>query len=152
MTSDERAIIEAVPADLADTLAQIAELRDRKSEVERQAKTVNAELDRLERLALESLATSGLDGCRVAGRTWWMQEELRLSVSAEARERVLEAARREGIADEITTVATTTLKAWLKERAKAAGRERGASFAEGTAFAGLVTEYVESKLFSRSVG
>jgi hypothetical protein len=68
------------------------------------------------------------------------------------RDIVIAAARREGIADEITTVATTTLKAWLKERAKATGRERGASFVEGTAFAGLVTEFVESKLFSRAVG
>lgn len=152
MTSDEQSIIEPVPADLADTLAQIAELRDRKAEIERQAKAVNADLDRLERLALESLGASGLDGCRVAGRTWWMQEELRLSVSAENREQVLAAAQREGIADEITTVATTTLKAWLKERSRAGGRGRGESFVAGTAFDGLVTEFVEAKLHSRAVG
>jgi hypothetical protein len=152
MTNDEQATIGSVPTDLADTLAQIAELRDRRSEIERQAKSLNAELDRLERLALETLGASGLDGCRVAGRTWWMQEELRLSVPAENREKVLLAAQREGIADEITTVATTTLKAWLKERSRNSVRGRGESFVAGTAFDGLVTEFVEPKLFSRAVG
>lgn len=141
-----------VPPALSDTLADIAHLRAKKSVAESELKGINAELDRLERLALEAFGASGLDGCRVAGRTWWMQEELRLSVDASNRERVLAAAQQEGIADEITTVATTTLKAWLKERAKAGGRERGQSFVAGTAFDGLVSEFVEPKLFSRAVG
>lgn len=144
--------VEPLPSGLSDLLAQVAELRERKSEAEAVVKGINADLDRLERLALESFGASGLEGCRVAGRTWWMQEELRLSVEAGQRDKVLAAARAEGIAEEITTVATTTLKAWLKERAKSNGRERGQSFTEGTAFAGLVSEYVEPKLFSRSVG
>lgn len=141
-----------VPGGLSELLGQIAELRERKAEAEAVVKSVNADLDRLERLALEAFGASGLDGCRVAGRTWWMQEELRLSIDAAQRDAVLAAARDEGIAEEITTVATSTLKAWLKERAKAGGRERGESFVKGTAFAGLVSEYVEPKLFSRAVG
>ena len=141
----------AVPRELSDTLTQIAGLREEKTAAEAALKAINSDLDRLERLALESLGASGLDGCRVAGRTWWMQEELRLSVNAEQRDKVLAAAKREGIAEEITTVATATLKAWLKERAKSSGRERGGSFVSGTAFDGLVSESVDPQLRSRVV-
>lgn len=140
-----------VAGELSDTLTRIAELRDRKSEAEAALKAVNDELDRLEKLALESLGASGLDGCRVAGRTWWMEESLRLSVNAGQRDRVLEAAKQENIAEEITTVATATLKAWLSEQAKKRGRERGQSFVAGTAFDGLVSEFIEPKLRSRVV-
>lgn len=142
---------ELVPGALSDLLAEVARLRDCKAGAEAALKVANDELDRVERLALEALGASGLDGCKVAGRTWWMQESLRLSVNADQRERVLEAAQREGIAEEITTVATATLKSWLAERAKARGRGRGESFVAGTAFDGLVTEFVESQLRSRAL-
>jgi hypothetical protein len=65
---------------------------------------------------------------------------------------VLEAARAIGIEDAITTVATPTLKAWLVERAKEAGREAGRSFAAGTPFEGVVGEFVEMKLRHVTVG
>lgn len=140
------------PEELSSLLTEIADLRDKKSAAEATLKAVNEQLDQLERLALESLGASGLDGCRVAGRTWWMQEELRLSVAPGQRDAVLRAARQEGIGDEITTVATSTLKAWLKERARERGRSRGESFAAGTAFDGLVSEFAELQLRSRAVG
>jgi hypothetical protein len=142
---------DVVPVELCDLLAEVARLRDAKAAAEASLKVANETLERMERLALESLGASGLDGCKVAGRTWWMQESLRLSVNAGQREKVLEAAKKEGIAEEITTVATATLKAWLAEKAKARGREKGGSFVAGTAFDGLVTEFVESQLRSRAL-
>lgn len=99
-----------IPSELCDLLSEVARLRDEKSAAEAALKSVNEMLDRMERLALESLGVSGLDGCKVAGRTWWMQESLRLSVNADQRDNVLAAAQKEGIAEEITTVATATLK------------------------------------------
>ena len=140
-----------IPSELSDLLSEVARLRDEKSAAEASLKSANERLERMERLALESLGASGLDGCKVAGRTWWMQESLRLSVNADQRDKVLDAAKKEGIAEEITTVATATLKAWLAERAKNRGRNRGESFVAGTAFDGLVTEFVESQLRSRAL-
>lgn len=81
-----------------------------------------------------------------------MEETLHLSVSKDRRDAVLEAARAAGIEDAITTVATTTLKAWLLERAREAGREAGTPFAAGTPFDGLVGEYSEMKLRHVTVG
>lgn len=75
-----------------------------------------------------------------------MEETLHLSVPKDRRDAVLEAARAAGIEDAITTVATTTLKSWLVERAKEAGREAGSPFAAGTPFDGLVGEYTQMKL------
>jgi hypothetical protein len=143
---------EGLPSGLSDLLTKVAELRVRKEAAEEALKAANAELDAHERLALEALGVSGLDGCRVAGRTWWMQDSLRLSVNADQKAAVLKAAKKYGIAAEITTVATATLKAWLSERAKQGKRAKGASFVAGTAFEGLVTEHVETSLRSRSLG
>ena len=81
-----------------------------------------------------------------------MEEALRLSVPKDRRDAVLEAARAVGIEDAITTVATPTLKAWLVERAKEAGREAGRPFSDGTPFSGLVGEFVEMKLRHVTVG
>jgi len=140
-----------VPGSLSDLLAEVSRLRDVKAMAEADLKTVKESLERMERLALEALGASGLDGCKVAGRTWWMEESLRLNVNADQREKVLAAAKLEGIDEEITTVATATLKAWLAERAKKNGRGRGGSFVAGTAFEGLVSEFVESQLRSRAL-
>lgn len=106
----------------------------------------------LELLAVEEMETQRLDGVRVAGRSWRVEESLHLSVPRDRRDAVLEAARAVGIEDAITTVATTTLKSWLVERAKEAGREAGTPFAAGTPFDGLVGEYSEMKLRHVTVG
>lgn len=118
--------------------AQVDELKKRRSN--------------LEAWAVEEMATQRLDGVRVAGRSWRVEETLHLSVPRDRRDAVLEAARAAGIEDAITAVATTTLKSWLLERAKDAGREAGTPFAAGTPFDGLVGEYSEMKLRHVTVG
>lgn len=127
--------------------------------LDRQIGTASAQLDdmkkrraNLEAIAVEDMQTQRLDGVRVAGRSWRVEESLHLSVPKDRRDAVLEAARAVGIEDAITAVATTTLKAWLIERAKEAGREAGASFAGGTPFDGLVGEFTEMKLRHVTVG
>jgi len=131
---------------LAQTLEEIAAL-------DREIGTVSAQLDEkkkkrayVESLAVEEMQTQRLGGVRVAGRSWRVEECLHLSVPRDRRDAVLEAARVAGIEDAITTVATSTLKSWLVERAKEAGRESGQPFADGTPFAGIVGEFVEQKL------
>lgn len=137
---------------LSSVLEQITEL-------DRSIGTLSAQVDdmkrkraNLEAWAVEEMETQRLDGVRVAGRSWRVEESLHLSVPRDRRDAVLEAARAAGIEDAITTVATTTLKAWLLERAKEAGREAGAPFAAGTPFDGLVGEYSEMKLRHVTVG
>ncbi|CAB4169297.1 hypothetical protein UFOVP898_75, partial [uncultured Caudovirales phage] len=66
-----------LPSGLSDLLGRVAYLREEKAAAEAVVKKIGEELDKNERLAVEALGVSGLDGCRVAGRTWWMQEELR---------------------------------------------------------------------------
>lgn len=131
---------------LSDLLTQIKALDDTKAKLESSLAAVKAQRESLESLAVEEMKSLRVDGVRVAGRSWRVEDVLHLSVSKDRRDAVLEAARQAGIEDAITTVATPTLKAWLVEQAKAAGREAGASFADGTPFAGIVGEYVEQKL------
>lgn len=137
----------------------LSELLEEISSIDKSIGTLSAHLDdlkrrrtQLESLAVEDMTTQRLDGVRVAGRSWRVEESLHLSVPKDRRDAVLEAARAAGIEDAITTVATTTLKAWLVERAREAGREAGSPFAAGTPFEGLVGEYTEMKLRHVTVG
>jgi hypothetical protein len=137
----------------------LSALLERIANLDKTIGTVSAQLDdlkqlrdQLESLAVEEIRTQRLDGVRVAGRSWRVEECLRLSVPKDRRDAVLDAARAVGIEDAITTVATPTLKAWLVERAKEAGREAGAPFAAGTPFDGIVGEFVEMKLRHVTVG
>ena len=129
------------------------------SALDAQIGTASAQLDELKRrraslesIAVEDMTTQRLDGVRVAGRSWRVEESLHISVPKDRRDAVLEAARAAGIEDAITAVSTPTLKAWLVERAKDAGREAGSPFASGTPFDGLVGEYTELKLRHLTVG
>ena len=51
-----------------------------------------------------------------------------------------------GRGDELLTVQTSSLKSLLKEMAKEAGRDPKQPWADGTPFAGLVSEYVRPVL------
>lgn len=139
---------------LSGLLAQIAAMRTQKDAISAELKTITEELDALEGLAAEQLRASGLDLCRAAGRSWWVDDALRVSVPKENRDAVLTAASEEGLEEELVALQTATLKSWLAERmerAKAEGRQYD-SPSKGTAFEGLVTEYVEVRLCSRKVG
>jgi len=138
---------------------ELSALLERVTELDKQIGTLSAQVEDLQRqraqiegLAVEEMRSQRLDGVRVAGRSWRVEEALRLSVSKDRRDAVLEAARAAGIEDAITTVATPTLKAWLVERAKEAGRDSGRPFSAGTPFEGLVGEFVELKLRHLTVG
>lgn len=134
-------------AQLSQTLEEIAAIDAEISALEDKLKERKKRREHLERLAVEDMTAQRLGGVsRVAGRSWRVEENLCLSVSKDRRDAVLEAARAVGIEDEITTVATATLKSWLKERAREAGREAGRPFTEGTPFEGLVGEFIKTEL------
>lgn len=119
-------------------------------ELEIKLKKLTSDRKSLEDLAAEALVVSGLDRVTYAGRSWRVESRAYLSVPKDNRDAVLAAAYSEGIADELTTVSTTTLKAWLIEKQKDKGGSE-TTLAAGTAFEGLVSEYSEIRLCSRSV-
>jgi len=139
------------PANLKDVLEKIVELQAEKERLAGVAKRTNASLEVLEKLAVEMMAASGLDGVRAAGKSWYLREFFSVSVPAENRQKVVEAAKAEGLGDELVTVNTTTLKSWLVER-RGSGADANGGLAEGTSFDGLIREFRETRLSHRSVG
>lgn len=111
----------------------------RADELEAQLKQLKADTKKLEGIAVEAIASHALDRVRYAGRTWRVDQVPHISVLKANREAVMEVAQREGIAEELTSINTTTLKAWIMER-----RREGSA----TPFDGLVSEYVETRLKS----
>jgi hypothetical protein len=141
---------QTTPSSLKDVLDKIVLLQAEKDRLAGLTKKNGESLSVLEKLAVEMMAVSGLDGVRAAGKSWYLREFFSVSIPSENRQKVVEAAKAEGLGDELVTVNTTTLKSWLIERR---GEESDAGgLAEGTAFDGLVREFREMRLSHRSVG
>lgn len=132
---------------LATQFAQVKKLKEKKDKLQQELSQVKTELRESEELAGELLLASGLTKVSCDGRTWWTSEQLHVSVTKDQRDGILEAAGKEGLKDELTTVNTATLKAWLVERSKELEVPLSEA-AEGTAFQGLVAGYVSRKLHS----
>jgi hypothetical protein len=132
-------------------LERIAEIDKALDELRTAQKRLDDERKHLERLACEEIAsfdeTARLEA---GGKTWWVEDAHYVSCTKDQRDAVMEAAREVGIADEITTIATTTLKSWLVTRMKDAGTEAGATLTAGTPFDGLLSVYSEPKLRHRT--
>ena len=139
----------APPEGLSALLARLVEQQAARDVVAGQLKAMDKELEGLESQAAEQMGLSGLDGCRVAGKTWWIDEALRLSLTRENREQLIEAAEAEGLEDAVT-LNNATVKAWLTERAKVSGCPLEDAV-KGTRFEGLVGQFVEVRLRSRTV-
>ena len=137
------------PEGLSALLAKLVDRQTVRDGIAAQLKVIERELEELESKAAEELGMSGLDGCRVAGKTWWIDEALRLSLTREHREKLIEAAEAEGLEDAVT-LNNATVKAWLTERAKATGCPLEDAV-KGTRFEGLVGQFVEVRLRSRTV-
>ena len=138
--------------DLNEVLELVVAKQKQCDELEATLKEAKRQRDHIESMAAEALAASGLEKVTCHGKTWRVETSVHVNVLKENRDAVLEAAKAEGIADEVTTVGTSTLKSWLIEKCK----ERGApldseSIASGTAFDGLISAYSEPRLRSRAV-
>lgn len=135
---------------LNEILELVVEKQKQCEELELTLKGAKQRRDELEALAAEALAASGMEKVTCHGKTWRVETSVHVNVLKENRAAVLEAAKAEGIADELTTIATSTLKAWLSERCKEHGvAVDGQTIAAGTAFDGLISAYSETRLRSR---
>jgi hypothetical protein len=128
------------------------------SEIDKKMVALNGEIDKLkerrdslEEIAVEELTTQRLDGVKTAGRNWRVEWTHSFSAPEARKEIVMEAARKAGLLDAVTTINTARLKALLTEKAKEAGTDPRQPFSAGTEFDGLVGEYVRPVLRHRSV-
>lgn len=126
---------------LSAMLEKIAGLYDEKAEAEAALKSVKERIETHEKIAVELLAASGLDGVRAAGKSWYLRDFWSVSIPADNKAKVVDTARSSGLEDYVT-VNTTSLKSWLTEQ-NGSGSE---SLSAGTPFEGLVSEYHETRL------
>lgn len=137
---------------LSTALEQIAQI-DREIDVaELAVKELKKKREVLANLAVEEMTAGRLDGVRVAGRSWRVEWDHSVSATAEKQDAILAAARGAGMESQLVGVNTTRLKALLKEMHKAAGKDAREPWAEGTPFAGIVSEYVRPVLRHLTVG
>ncbi len=137
---------------LSTALEKIS-LIDREIDVaELAVKELKKRRESLAEIAVEEMTAGRLDGVRVAGRSWRVEWDHSVSATAENKDAVLAAARAAGMEKQLIGVNTSQLKSVLKEMHKAAGKDAREPWADGTAFAGLVSEYVRPVLRHVTVG
>lgn len=141
---------------LGSALEQIAALGEEIAVIEAKKKELEKRMDALEEIAVEEMAAGRLDGVRVAGRSWRVSWEHRISATAAQTDAVLAAIKTLGLspAEQASLVGVNTqkVKTLLKEMAEAAGKDARAPWAEGTPLAGLIHEYVQPVLRSQKSG
>jgi len=137
---------------LSTALEKISQI-DREIDVaELAVKELKKRRESLAEIAVEEMTAGRLDGVRVAGRSWRVEWDHSVSATADNKDAVLAAARAAGMEAQLIGVNTSQLKSVLKEMHKAAGKDAREPWAEGTAFAGLVSEYVRPVLRHVTVG
>jgi hypothetical protein len=142
----------AADSPLSSSLEQITEIDRQIGVAEMEIKELKKRRDALSELAVEELLAGKLDGVRVAGRSWRIEWEHSVSATGEKQDAILAAARDAGLEEQLVSVNTARLKALLKEMAKESGRDARQPWADGTPFAGIVSEYVRPVLRHLTTG
>jgi predicted AAA+ superfamily ATPase len=137
---------EATEPALQRALAEISQIDSVIDRLEDELKAAKGRREQLESVALEEMQNQRLDGVKAAGRSWRIEWFHSISAPEARKEAVMEAARRAGLLDAVTTVNTARLKALLVEKAREAGRDASLPYSVGTEFEGLVGEYVAPRL------
>lgn len=137
---------------LSTALEQITAIDREIDAAEMKVKELKKKRTALEAVAVEEMSAGRLDGVRVAGRSWRIEWEHSCSAASDRQDDIIAAAQQMGRGDELISVSTTRLKSLLKEMAKEAGRDPKQPWADGTPFAGLVSEYVRPVLRHMTVG
>jgi len=137
---------------LSSALEQITAIDREIDTAELKVKELKKRRDKLAEMAVEEMTAGRLDGVRVAGRSWRVEWEHSISATADNKDAVLAAVRAAGMEAQLIGVNTSQLKGVLKEMSKAAGRDAREPWAQGTPFAGIVSEYVRPVLRHLTVG
>jgi hypothetical protein len=131
---------------LSSALEKIAQIDREIDAAELTVKELKKKREVLAEVAVDEMTAGRLDGVRVAGRSWRVEWDHSVSATAENQDDILAAARAAGMEAQLVGVNTTRLKGLLKELHKAAGKDARQPWAEGTPFAGIVSEYVRPVL------
>jgi len=142
----------ATDSPLSSSLEQITEIDRQIGVAEMEIKELKKRRDALSEVAVEELLAGKLDGVRVAGRSWRIEWEHSVSATGEKQDAILAAARDAGLEEQLVSVNTARLKALLKEMSKESGRDARQPWADGTPFAGIVSEYVRPVLRHLTTG
>jgi hypothetical protein len=142
----------AADSPLSSSLEQITEIDRQIGVAEMEIKELKKRRDALSEVAVEELLAGKLDGVRVAGRSWRIEWEHSVSATGEKQDAILAAARDAGLEEQLVSVNTARLKALLKEMSKESGRDARLPWADGTPFAGIVSEYVRPVLRHLTTG
>jgi hypothetical protein len=143
---------------LTQLFAEIEAKQRSLSELTQQSKRLEAEIDTLETQAVDVMTVAEVRSMTAGTRRWSLRRNKHVSILKGSRDAVLAAAAEivdaDGVslADEIRTVLTGTLKSWLSEQAKLREAPPESPLADGTPFAGLVSEYETITLTSVSAG
>lgn len=137
---------------LSQLLSEVSEIDKQLDDLALEEKRLKKRREHLANLAVEEMQNSRLDGVKVAGRSWRIEQDHSMSVLKENRQAAIEVAERLGMAEELVTISTGTLKSYLREKAKAAGKPADQDWASGTEFDGLVSEYVRPVLRHLTTG
>lgn len=149
MTSSTGSVVDTP---LQSALSEITDIDRKVAALNDQIDELKKRRDHLESIAVEELTTQRLDGVRAAGRSWRVEWTHSFSAPEARREAVMEAARKAGLLEAVTTVNTARLKALLTERAKEAGKDARRPYSDGTEFEGIVGEFISPKLRHLTVG
>lgn len=137
---------------LVTTLERIEAIDTQIGELESKMKALKKQRGSLESLALEEMSAARMTrGVPAGRRSWRLEWDHSITVTKDRQKAVMEALRQEGDLDALLSVSTTSLKSYLKDRAKEAGKDTRLPFSAGTAFEGLVDEYVRPKLYHTTV-
>lgn len=137
---------------LSEALERITQIDREIDAAELAVKELKKRREALAEVAVEEMTAGRLDGVRVAGRSWRIEWEHSVSATGEMQDAILAAARAAGMEAQLVGVNTTRLKSLLKELSKAAGKDARTPWADGTPFAGIVSEFVRPVLRHLKVG
>lgn len=137
---------------LSEALERITQIDREIDAAELAVKELKKRREALAEVAVEEMTAGRLDGVRVAGRSWRVEWEHSVSATGEMQDAILTAARAAGMEAQLVGVNTTRLKSLLKELSKAAGKDARQPWADGTPFAGIVSEFVRPVLRHLKVG
>lgn len=143
----------STPADLVQRLTEIAALDAEIKAAEDKAKELKKRRDSIEKLAVEDITTSGIDGLKVCGRSWRIEWTHSMSATEASKEQILAAMKAMGIdTTTVTQINTARLKALLKEAAEERGIDIRQSWIAGTPLEGVAGEYVAPRLRFTTTG
>lgn len=137
---------------LSEALERITQIDRQIDAAELAVKELKKRREALAEVAVEEMTAGRLDGVRVAGRSWRIEWEHSVSATGEMQDAILTAARAAGMEAQLVGVNTTRLKSLLKELSRAAGKDARSPWADGTPFAGIVSEFVRPVLRHLKVG